>query len=347
MQNSIFIVLMLGSVVLFPILLIGFIVKYRNAKARKREETRQQNFQEAFKGRARIVDFRHAPHGRNKGFELYKVLLEFYSENPACALSAVNVWEVEPSAESSMQLGSFIPVKVNSNNMQQIFPDIPGMRYSYMYQYTSLGIENDFQPVATQPLAPAAPKAKTVYRKRSKIVLFGMPLWEIATNLNRKKYAPCAKARAFVAIGDNAAGLIAVGKIAKGFISIGMCSFGMFSIGGLSIGVFPVGLTSIGIVSLGTIGIGLVAIGGVSLGGISAGLLQFGAYLFGKDFQFPLFGQLFENFKALLGLKWYLFDFVVIASIIGFVILMISFISESLIALMLTPNTNSLHSPRK
>jgi hypothetical protein len=260
------------------------------------------------------------------------------------------VWEIEPLMVGSLQIGSSVPVKINPDDARQVFPNASGMRYSYTYQHAYLGIEDDFEPqrvIAAQELSPVAPRAKTVYRKRSKTFLWGMPLWEVATNLNNKKYAPRAAARAVIAIGDSASGLIAIGTIARGVVAVGQVSFGLVSIGGISCGAVSLGLTSVGLASLGVVSLGLVAAGGVSLGLISAALLPFGSYVFGRDFRIPVLSWLFEHFNAITGLNFSLFDFVFIASAAGFAFFMLTFIGQVLISKMLSPNDNSLESPRR
>lgn len=350
MNEFIFPFLFFGGVVLFPVLVIGFIVKYRNAKARKRTQQRQQAFQNGYPGRARIVDFRRSPHYRSNNFALYKVLLEVSLSDSQPSFSATVVWEIEPMMTNSMQIGNTFSVKINPADVRQVFPDSLGIRYSHQYQYVHLGLEDDFPPeqtITVQQLAPSAPKPKTIYRQRSKTFLFGLPLWEVAKNLNHRKYAGHAKARAIIAIGDSAIGLIAIGNIATGLIAIGRFSFGLISIGGFSFGIFSIGLFAIGLVALGTLAGGLLAIGGVSAGAVSAGLLQFGLYLFGKDFQSPIPAQLFQNFKSLVGLNYNVFDFAVIASIIVFAIFMLSMIGELITIKMLHPNSNLLESPKR
>ena len=342
-------ILLFAGIIIFPVFLLLFIVKYNNAKSQRRTEKRDQAFQEGLKGTARIVDLRRPTDQRSKDFELYKILLEVFPEN-APSFSVVIIWEIEPIMKNSIQIGSSLPVKINTENMQQVFPDVSGMRYSYTYQFAHFNIENDFQSqqiILTPKLSPYAPKAKTIFRKRSAISLFGTPLWEIAINLKRHKYARRAKARAIIAVGDSAAGVIAIGYVARGFISVGAISFGLFSIGGLSFGLLSIGLNSIGLVSLGSIGLGLLAIGGVSFGYFSAGLLPFGIQILGRDFEIPALLQIFQNFKNLIGLNYNPFDFTVIFSLVGFAILLGTLIGKSIISKMLQPNSNSLESPRK
>lgn len=305
--------------------------------------------QEEFIGQAKIIDFRRPSDQRSRDFELYKILLEVFPQN-APSFSATVILEVEPMMRNAIQIGNSFPVKINSKNLREVFPDIAGMRYSYTYQFAHFTIEKDFQPqqiISSQGLSPQAPKAKTIYRKRSAMILFGMPLWEIAINLKNHKYAPRAKARAVIAIGDSAIGLIAIGSIARGFISIGGVSFGFFSLGGLSLGLLSIGLNSIGLIAVGSISLALLSISGISFGYISAGLLPFGIQILGKNLQIPLLLQIFQNFKNITGLNYNPFDFVVILSIIGFAAFMGVFIGKSIICKMIQPNSNSLESPRK
>lgn len=305
---------------------------------------------------ARIVDAKYATVQRSKNFTIFKLLLEVFPANSQPAFSASVVWEINPAAMGLIQMGSLVPVKVDLGNARRIFPDSPGAVYSETYQHAYLGIENDFQPekiIRTENLAPPAPKPNTIYRKRSRTRLFGMPLWEVAFNLanksGRQMYASRnAKARGIIAIGDSATGIIAIGNIAKGLITFGHLSFGLISFGGLSIGVLSCGLQSIGGLALGFLSGGLISIGAISGGYFSIGMLTIGKYVFGKDYQSPLMLGLYENLKRLTGLSDDFFNFSLsIFFITIFVVYIISFIANMIGVRMLEPNNNSLESPRR
>ena len=115
--------------------------------------------------------------------------------------------------------------------------------------------EEEYEPekiIAASPqLPPQAPLKNTIYRKRSKTVLFGLPLWEAAFNLINKKgrmrFVKSAKARAIIAVGDFATCVIAIGGTTKGLISIGQFSFGLVSFGICSIGLLSVGVFGLGL----------------------------------------------------------------------------------------------------
>ena len=86
-----------------------------------------------------------------------------------------------------------------------------------------------------------------------------------------------AKARGFIAIGNNAKGIISIG-----FYSVGLLSLGLVSIGLLAIGfITTLGLVSIAYFALGGIAIGAIAIGLVSVGAIAIGFLSIGAVSIG------------------------------------------------------------------
>jgi transcriptional regulator with XRE-family HTH domain len=85
-----------------------------------------------------------------------------------------------------------------------------------------------------------------------------------------------AKARGFIAIGNNAKGIISIG-----FISVGLVSLGLLPIGLLSLGVFAIGLLSIGAFAFGGVTCGAIAVGIVSVGAIAIGYLSFGAVSIG------------------------------------------------------------------
>jgi len=85
-----------------------------------------------------------------------------------------------------------------------------------------------------------------------------------------------AKARGFIAIGNNAKGIISIG-----FISVGLVSLGLLPIGLLALGVFAIGLVSIGAFAFGGVTCGAIAVGVVSIGAIAIGYLSFGAVSIG------------------------------------------------------------------
>ncbi len=123
----------------------------------------------------------------------------------------------------------------------------------------------------------------TVFRsffreRKSKRVVFGMPLWHIGRNA-KGVFAVGFRARGLVSVG-----LLSVGLVSFGLLSLGLLSFGVLTLGLLSVGVFSAGLLAIGSVALGLIAVGAVAVGLFSLGACSIGQLSVGAFAVGNYF---------------------------------------------------------------
>ena len=81
-------------------------------------------------------------------------------------------------------------------------------------------------------------------------------------------------ARGFIAIGDDATGVIAIGWVAKGLVAIGGCAIGCFAFGVLSIGA---------VLAAGGLALGSLAFGGVALGGVAIGFEAGGFYACGAN----------------------------------------------------------------
>lgn len=111
---------------------------------------------------------------------------------------------------------------------------------------------------------------KRLRERKSKKMVWGMPLWHISRN-----------ARGFVAVGLNARGVIAIGLKAKGIISLGMVSIGLLSLGMLSLGMISIGVFALGILSAGCFSIGVLTTGAISLGIISIGAIAVGDFSVG------------------------------------------------------------------
>jgi hypothetical protein len=104
---------------------------------------------------------------------------------------------------------------------------------------------------------------KTV-RKRSQLMIFGLPLVDIAFGPDLQTGERHGSARGLVAIGDQARGGIAVGGAAFGLIAVGGSAVGVVAVGGACLGVFAVGGLALGAVALGGLSVGVVARGGLS-----------------------------------------------------------------------------------
>lgn len=112
--------------------------------------------------------------------------------------------------------------------------------------------------------------SKKFKERKSKKILWGMPLWCIAKN-----------AKGIFAVGMNASGIFAIGLKAKGVFSFGVLSLGLFSCGLLSVGLISVGLFALGIFSCGCFGLGMFAAGAVCLGCLSMGAVAIGDFSMG------------------------------------------------------------------
>ena len=146
-------------------------------------------------------------------------------------------------------------------------------------------------------------------RWRSNIVLFGLPLVDIAQGPDGDE--KIGKARGIIAIGDQAIGWIAIGGMAMGFIAIGGVSIGLASLGGFALGLFALGGGAVGGVACGggavggiTVGggaVGYVAQGGGALGYYARGGGAFGSYVDGATRKDPEAIQFFSQWSWLLG----------------------------------------------
>jgi hypothetical protein len=115
-------------------------------------------------------------------------------------------------------------------------------------------------------------RVRPYYRYRSKAMLFGVPVVDVALGPHPATPTRRGVARGVIAVGDVAIGGVAVGNIACGF-----ASFGMVSIGGAAIGACSVGLFSaLGGAALGGFAVGGAALGGVATGGGAVGIVAQG-----------------------------------------------------------------------
>ncbi len=134
-------------------------------------------------------------------------------------------------------------------------------------------------------------------RLRSKAVVFGLPVWEIAYGPDGKLGQRRGHAKAWVAIGDIATGGLAIGGVARGAIAIGgvACgglvlggvAFGAVGLGGVAIAVLALGDASIGVVALGGASVGYVAVGGAALGYYACGAAAAGRFVYSIAVQDP------------------------------------------------------------
>jgi hypothetical protein len=326
--------------------------------------------------RARIVDWRCAEvqRYRRQNLTTFKLLLEVFPLDLQPAFTAGVVWELEPAAVNALQRGAFLPVIFDRANLRRIFPDTPGAHYFQENQHAYLGIENDFQPeeivaasvvwqqqalpqqMLHQPhLAAYAPAPNTIYRKRSQKTLFGLPLWEVAFNLIRKKkkrvrYVKQAKARAIIAIGDSATGVIAIGSFAKGLISVGNFSLGLLSFGGFSLGLLSGGVFGVGLIGIGIFGVGLFSIGLMGGGYASFGAMVLASYPYDRFYKSPEMTEIYELFKTLTGMSdsglehTFGYGFLAFCAF-SFVFSVVLMFAQVIVVQLLEPNDNRLESP--
>ena len=108
---------------------------------------------------------------------------------------------------------------------------------------------------------------KHFHERKSKKMIFGMPLYHIGKN-----------AHGFLAIGWKAHGVFSIGLLSRGVVSIGLLSLGVISLGLLSLGLICAGTFALGLLAVGSIALGLFAAGAISVGLISFGALSIGCF---------------------------------------------------------------------
>ena len=104
-------------------------------------------------------------------------------------------------------------------------------------------------------------------RRRSRVELAGLPLYDIAAGPDLAKGEIRGHARGIFAFGDIATGIVAFGGIARGVFALGGLAIGLFTFGGLSIGI----LAAVGGLAIGGVALGGGAAGAVAIGGGAAG----------------------------------------------------------------------------
>lgn len=110
------------------------------------------------------------------------------------------------------------------------------------------------------------------FEKKSKKMLWGLPLWHINIGVGRT-------AKGIFALGLFAKGIVSVGLLSLGIVSFGLLSLGLLALGTLALGVIAAGSISAGIIAFGAICVGLLSIGAISVGEFSIGALCIGNYL--------------------------------------------------------------------
>jgi hypothetical protein len=108
-------------------------------------------------------------------------------------------------------------------------------------------------------------------RKRSRIRVAGLPLFEIAFGPQLSRGEAHGHAKALIAIGDHATGVLAIGGLAQGVVAVGGLSEGLIAMGGCTLGLLAAfGGVAVGAFAVGGVALGAVTRGGVAIGGLSA-----------------------------------------------------------------------------
>jgi transcriptional regulator with XRE-family HTH domain len=102
----------------------------------------------------------------------------------------------------------------------------------------------------------------------------GLPFLHI--HIGKQIHTVNAKARGFIAIGNNAKGFISIG-----LFSIGLISLGLFSFGFLALGIVAIGLVALSVFAFGGVAFGAIAIGVISFRAIAIGYVSYGAVAIG------------------------------------------------------------------
>ena len=156
-------------------------------------------------------------------------------------------------------------------------PGVPPGSSSYkLVSETSGGTPDGTRGTRVLPQTAVQRPAFTGLDYRSKITLFGLPLWHVAVGIDpvtRKKLV--------------AKGVIAIGDIAMGGVAFGGLAMGGFAFGGVAVGVFAFGGCALGLLAFGGLGLAfLAALGGgavapIALGGGAVGYLAYGGGCYG------------------------------------------------------------------
>ena len=110
------------------------------------------------------------------------------------------------------------------------------------------------------------PTGHRCVRIRSKTVLLGLPLYDIAVGPAHSLGEFRGIARGWFAFGDIALGGIAIGGVAVGLLSAGGLAFGgIVAVGGAAVGGVAIGGAAAGVLAIGGAAIGYAAYGGGAL----------------------------------------------------------------------------------
>lgn len=132
-------------------------------------------------------------------------------------------------------------------------------------------------------------------RRRSRVKVWGLPLYDIATGPDPERGEVRGHARGIFALGDVATGVVAVGGIARGVFAIGGVAVGLVALGGCAIGGLAIGGGALGLVALGGGAVGLVAVGGGAIGYFACGGQAFGQHILSPLAQDPEAVRFFQS----------------------------------------------------
>ena len=133
-------------------------------------------------------------------------------------------------------------------------------------------------------------------RRRSKMEILGLPLWEVAIGPDPARGQRRGHAKAIFAFGDIATGVFACGGIARGLFAFGGVAIGGVTFGGLSLGLLvAVGGAAVGGIAAGGAAVGYIALGGAALGYYAIGGGEFGAHVLSGARQDPVLVDFFQN----------------------------------------------------
>lgn len=105
-------------------------------------------------------------------------------------------------------------------------------------------------------------------RKRSSIMMMGLPLYDIALGPDIDKGEIRGHAKGILAIGDIATGGVAIGGFARGIIAAGGFAMGGIAFGGAALGGIAIGGAALGVIAIGGAAAGYYATGGAAYGAV-------------------------------------------------------------------------------
>jgi hypothetical protein len=179
-----------------------------------------------------------------------------------------------------------------------------GEPYCSNCNYSLVGLtESPRCPECGKPIVEVLQRRGTLdlrgKRFKSRITIFGLPLWCIAIGPHEGQTRGIAKG--IIAIGDIAVGVFALGGTAIGVCAIGGMAVGGLAFGGAALGVAALGGGAIGILALGGGAAGVIAAGGGAIGYIACGGSAWGAHTISAMTRDPVALSFFRDWTWLFG----------------------------------------------